>query len=172
MQRGPAWVLMLAVGVLLAASCGDGAEEKAPSAPVPTSTVTAAAEPVAKAVPATTPAPTSRPTAITTPAPTATQTPTPALTATASRTATPTPAPPATPTLTPTSMPSPRPTPTATHAPSTATPTLVPTSAPKADVIFFNGQLVTMDSDMTQAEALAVKDDSLVKTRFEEVPAI
>ncbi|MCH9036040.1 MAG: amidohydrolase family protein [Chloroflexi bacterium] len=33
---------------------------------------------------------------------------------------------------------------------------------PKADVIFFNGQVLTMDSDMTMAEALAVKDGVIV----------
>ena len=68
-------------------------------------------------------------------------------------------APTATPTAMPTAMPSA--TPTATHAPTSSptpvlTPAPAPSTTPKANVIFFNAQVLTMDSHMTQAEAVAV----------------
>ena len=122
----------------------------APSSPTPTAVTTVTATAIPSATPTPIPSP-PIPTAVTT----ATATPTPPATST------PVPSPPI-PTAVATATATPTPLATFTPVPSPTTPTAVTTSTPKADVIFFNGQVVTMDSDMTQTEALSVKDGRIL----------
>ncbi len=51
---------------------------------------------------------------------------------------------------------------------STHTPTSTPASTLTADILFFNGQVVTMDSDRVQTEALAVLGEDILAVGLDE----
>jgi predicted amidohydrolase YtcJ len=90
--------------------------------------------------------------------PSATPTPVPptAIATSVEPSATPTPVPP---TGTPTAVP---PTATATRAPPTPTPSATPEAVDRADVVFHNGAVLTLDRDAPRAQAMAIRGDRIL----------
>ena len=166
MKRVGPGLALVATVILVLTSCSRGGKEVPTTIPLPTPTGTLILTPTSTAAPTLPSTATPEPAEPPTPPPTLTPTPTePPLPATATPLApvtSPTPA-----TVVP-HFPVSTPTPaTATSLAPVTSPTPAPTpvpasTTPKADVIFFNGHVVTMDSDMPQAEALSVKDEMIL----------
>ena len=71
-------------------------------------------------------------------------------------------------TSTPTPTPTPSPVPTVTPAPTPFRPSTLTPPGLQADVIFFNGHIITMEPDMPSAEAVAVLGTKLLRVGTDE----